>query len=110
METARRVVRYDAKARVGGGYRLGHRPSSYGLVLKWLIKQRGMTYAEFARRYNGTTAQNLNNLINRVDESRFFEEDVERMCKVLKVSEEFFVDLANKVRTLMEGADEDAGE
>ena len=105
MEIARRVVRYDAKERVGGGFKLGHRPSSYGLVLKWLIKQRGMTYAEFARKYNGTTAQNLNNLINRVDESRFFEEDIARMCKVLRVKEDYFVDLAGKVKTLMEEAD-----
>lgn len=102
METARKILAYDAKARVGGGYGLGHEPSSYGLVLKWLIKQRRMTYADFASKYNGTTAQNINNLINRVSKDRFFEENIEDMCKVLDVSKEYFTDLAEKVEKLQE--------
>lgn len=100
-KTAKIILAYDAKARVGGGYKLEHKPSSYGLVLKWLIKQRKMTYADFAKAYNGTTGQNVNNIINRVDKDRFFEEDVKQMCKVLGVKVSYFTRLANEVEELM---------
>lgn len=100
--TAKIIVAYDAKARVGGGYKLGHQPSSYGLVLKWLIKQRKMTYDDFAKAYNGTTGQNVNNIINRTDKTRFFEENVVKMCEVVGVTVEYFTRLAEEVEKIME--------
>ena len=85
-----------------GGYKLTHQPSSYGIALKWLIFIRGMSYSTFASRYNGTTAQNANHLINRIDKKRFFAENVEKMCNVLGVSYEYFVELCEKIEEKME--------
>lgn len=109
MLDAGKAMRYDAKARVVGGFNLKSKPSCHGIALKWLIGVRKITYAEFAKRYNGTTAQNLNNLINRTDKSRFFEEDVERMCEVLKISPEYFYALSEAIETLMESGDGQTG-
>ena len=85
-----------------GGYQLTHKPSSYGIALKWLIFIRGMSYATFAKRFNGTTAQNLNFKINRMSKERFFTEDVERMCDVLSVRYDYFVELCEKIEEKME--------
>ena len=89
------------KVRVGG-YQLTHKPSSYGIALKWLMFIRGMSYATFAKRYNGTTAQNANHLINRINKERFFAENVEKMCNVLGVTYDYFVDLCDKIEEKME--------
>ena len=91
-----------SKANKGGNV-LTHNPSCYGIVLKWLIYVRKMTYATFARLYNGTTAQNINYFINRADKKRFFDEDVEKMCEVLNVSYDYFISVSNKVQEKMEG-------
>lgn len=88
------------KVRVGG-YQLKHKPSSYGIALKWLIFIRGMSYSTFAKRYNGTTAQNANHLINRIDKERFFAENVEKMCDVLGVTYEYFTELCEKIEEKM---------
>lgn len=90
-----KAIRYNAKLRVGGGYELKHKPSSYGIALKWLLGMRKITYAEFAKRFNGSTAQNLNHYINRVSKERFFDNDIEQMCAILKVDKEYFCDLCN---------------
>lgn len=102
---AAKALRYDGKMRVTGGFDLKHKPSSCGVALKWLLGVRKITYVEFAKRYNGTTAQNINHLLNRADKSRFFEEDVEKMCKILKVSVEYFNDLCDKIEEMMESGD-----
>ena len=89
-----------AKANKGGNV-LTHKPSCYGIVLKWLIFVRKMTYAQFAKLYNGTTAQNLNYFINRADKKRFFDENVEKMCEVLNVEYDYFIEVCNKVQEKM---------
>ena len=88
------------KAKCGGNV-LTHKPSSYGVVLKWLIFVKGMTYAQFAERYNGTTAQNLNHFINRADKSRYFADDIEKMCNVLNVTYDYFIAVSEKVEEKM---------
>lgn len=98
---ALKAIRYDAKIKVGGN-KLSNKPSSYGLALKWLIHTRGLTYKEFAKRYNNTTAQNLNHLINRVDKTHFFDENVEDMCRVLNVRVEYFKNLCEDIDKLLE--------
>lgn len=85
----------------GGGNKLTHKPSSYGVALKWLIYIRGMTYAQFAQRYNGTTAQNANHLINRVSKDRIFDDDLDKMCKVLNVKYEYFIELCKRIEERM---------
>lgn len=98
---AKKAYNYDAKARIGGGYKLTHKPSSYGIAIKWLMKTRGMTYSEFAFRYNRTSAQNINHLINRLPKERFFEEYVEKVCKTLGTTVRYFTDLCEEIEKLM---------
>ena len=85
-----------------GGNVLTHKPSAYGMVLKWLIFVKGMTYSQFAKLYNGTTAQNLNHFINRADKTRFFAEDIDKMCAVLNVTYDYFIAVSDKVQEKME--------
>lgn len=85
-----------------GGYKLTHKPSAYGIAIKWLIFIKGMTYAKFAERYNGTTGQNINHLINRCSKERYFEEDIAKICDVLGVTFEYFTELCAKIEEKME--------
>ena len=57
---ALKAINYDAKFRLGGGYDLKHKPCSCGIVLKWLLGIKKITYSAFAKQLNNTTAQNLN--------------------------------------------------
>lgn len=100
-DDASKALKYDAKFRLGGGYDLKHKPSSCGIVLKWILGVRKITYSTFAKQLNNTTAQNLNYLINRVDRSRFYEENIERMCAILKIQKEYFDDVCDAVEELM---------
>lgn len=109
LSDAGKAVRYDAKLRQAGGFALKHRPSCCGVALKWLIGVRKITYAQFAKEFNNTTAQNLNNMINRVDKSRFFEEDIEKMCKILKIKPEYFTKLCDAIENIMENTDGETG-
>lgn len=102
ISDANRAIKYDAKARLSGGYELKHKPSCYGVGLKWLIGIKGLTYSQFGARWNGTSGQNINHFINRVSKERFFEENVERMCEVLNVSFEYFIKLCENIEKLME--------
>lgn len=85
-----------------GGYVLKHKPSCYGIAIKWLIYVRGMTFAQFAKNYNGTTAQNINHMINRLDESRFYAEEIDKICEVLGVEYDYFVELSKRIKMKME--------
>lgn len=102
ISDAQKAFNYDAKKALGGGYKLTHSPNSYGIALKWLISRQKMTYKQFAERLNGTTGQNLNYFINRVGKSKTEELDFDRMCLILKVSKEYFLDLCNEIEKLME--------
>ena len=99
---ATKAFNFDAKARVGGGNKLSHKPCSYGIALKWLVHAKGMTYFQFAQRYNGTTGQNINHLINRCAKERFFEEDIEKMCTVLGVKQSYFYELCQNIEEMLE--------
>ena len=96
-----KAYKFDLKL-ITGGIALSHTPSCYGIVLKWLIHLKGFTYAQFAKLYNGTTAQNMNHLINRIDETRYFEQEVTKMCKILKVSTNYFYSVCKEVKLLSE--------
>lgn len=98
---AKKAYNFDLKA-INGGQALTHKPSSCGIALKYLIHKRGFTYSNFAKLYNGTTAQNLNHFINRVEKNRFFDENIERFCKVLKISVEYFNEMCDEIEKLME--------
>ena len=73
--------------------------------MKWLLGIKKITYSAFAKQLNNTTAQNLNYLINRVDKSRYYDEDIDRMCKILKIKREYFDDVCVAVEELMEARD-----
>jgi hypothetical protein len=90
-------------AKATGGNKLLHKPSCYGVALKWLIYIRGLTYAQFAKAYNGTTGQNANYLINRVEKEKFLNEDLEKMCSVLSIEYDYFMELCEEIEKKMEG-------
>lgn len=106
---ATRAISYDARMKLAGGYDLKHQPSCYGILLKWLLGMRKLTYAQFANRLNGTTAQNLNSLINRAGKDRFFPDVVENICKALGINTKYFYDVADKIEELMENNDGSIG-
>lgn len=97
-----RAVNFNGKLKNTGGNLLKHKPCCYGVALKWLISLKKMTYEQFGKKYNGSTGQNINHIINRADKSRFFVEDIEQMCKVLRVKKEYFMELSMKIEELME--------
>lgn len=85
-----------------GGNQLKHKPSCYGIAIKWLIYIKGLTYAKFAKAYNGTTAQNINHLINRISKDRYFDDNIEKMCDVLNIEYDYFISLCEKIEERME--------
>lgn len=89
-------------AKATGGNKLLHKPSCYGIAIKWLIYIRGMTYASFAKQYNGTTAQNMNHIINRVKTEKFCTDDLERMCEILKVDYDYLIELCEEIQKKLE--------
>ena len=103
---AMKIIRFSEKAKQGiktvGGNKLSHNTCSYGMVLKWLIYTRRMTYDQFGKLYNGTTGQNINHLINRCSKERFFDENLERMCEVLNVEFDYFKEVCNFVEKYSE--------
>ena len=101
MKNANRVVSYDAKHKIGGGYELAHKPSSYGLVIKYLLYTKKLTYAK-ASKMLGITAQGLNHMINRTEDDRFDEDVIDRYCNAFKINKQFFKDVASKVREILE--------
>ena len=96
---ALKAVKFTEKAKSGikvvGGNKLSHEACSYGVVLKWLIYTRHLTYDQLGKLYNGTTGQNINHLINRCSKERFFEENLEKMCSVLGVTLQY-LEIASK--------------
>lgn len=101
ISEAVKACKFDLKA-INGGQALKHKPSSYGIALKYLVHKRGFTYDKFAKLYNGTTAQNLNYYINRCDKDRYFDENVEKFCKVLHISVEYFNTFCEEIEKIME--------
>lgn len=99
---AERACEFDLKGRTGG-LALKHKPSSYGVALKYLISSRGYTYGRFAKMYNGTTAQNLNNIINRIGKDRFFNEDIGKMCKLLRITPEYLEAMSGEIERIEGG-------
>lgn len=104
---ATRAYMFSVKAKNGikpksKGNILTHNPSSYGIAIKWLLYIKGITYAKFAQQYNGTTAQNINHLINRLDKERFFAENIDRICEVLTIDLDYFTALCEKIESKME--------
>ena len=97
---ANRAYIFSLKS-INGGNKLSHNPTSYGIALKWLIYVKGLTYAQFAQRYNGTTAQNANHLINRVGKDGFVAENLEKMCSVLNVEYDYLISLCEEIEKRM---------
>lgn len=81
---------------------LTHKPSCYGIALKWLLYIRGMTYEQFAKKYNGTTKQNLNYIINRMSKNNVLFDEIDKMAQVLNVEYEYFMELAKAIDSKME--------
>lgn len=101
IKDAIHAVRFTVKGKTGGN-KLTRKPTCYGVALKWLIYRKGITYAEFAKRYNGTTAQNANHLINRISEERYILDEIEKMCDALEIDIKYFERLVAEVKNLME--------
>lgn len=97
---AYRAVRTDIKKHTGGNA-LRHKPTSYGVALKWLINGRRYTYERFAREFNGTTAQNLNNIINRTGKGGYSVDDIRKMCEILQITTEYFYELSNEIEKIL---------
>ena len=58
--------------------------------------------ADFPKQYNGTTAQNMNHIINRVKTEKFCTDDLERMCEILKVDYDYLIELCEEIQKKLE--------
>ena len=101
-----KAIRYNTvitnrQKAIRGVNKLANKPSSFGMALKWLIYIKGMTYEQFAKRYNGTTRQNLNYLINRVPKENVIYDDLEKMLAVINVDFDYFMQLADCIEKKM---------
>lgn len=99
---ARRVINYDAKKIVGGGYKRVHEPCSYARVIKYLLYKFRMTFKDFGSGLGNLTAQGVNHILNRVPKDRYTDEDIDRYCKVLKINRAYFIKLSDKVEELLQ--------
>jgi plasmid maintenance system antidote protein VapI len=98
---AKRIMAYDPRSKVGGGFELKHSPSSYGIILKYFFEFRGFTYRKVAELLN-TTAQNINDIVNRRTKDRISSIEIYKFCKLLKVNEEYFYKLSNEIDKVLE--------
>ena len=98
---AKRVVAFDAKAKVGGGYKLKHEPCSYALIVKYLLDRKDMTYKHLGVRLGNITAQAVNHMLNRVPKSAYSENDLDKLCEIFKLEREFFDELDKRVEELL---------
>ena len=106
MSDAYRAVRNNEKGEKAvkrGDKRnvLTHKPSSYGVAMKWLLNVRGVTFAQFGKRYNGTTGQNINHLLNRANKDNFDEENLRKMCFAIGVDFGYFMALSEEIEKIM---------
>ena len=94
------AIRYNAvinnvhRAKVGGN-KLTRNPRGYGIAFKWLIYTKGMTYEDFGKRYDGSTSQNINHLLNRT--KNIPDDDIMKMCEVLNVDFDYFMQLCEEI-------------
>lgn len=93
---ATRAVNYNAKLK-NGGFGLKHKPSCYGIAIKYLLFTRGKTLAEFAKLIK-ITPQGLNHILNRTDKDKFYVETLERYCDILRVKYDFFFEFCDKIQ------------
>lgn len=97
LSNAVEEVVYYSKPQIGGS-KLTHKPTSSGMVLKWLIMKRGLTYGKFGKMYNGSSSQNINHLINR---SSIGECELEKMCKILRFDFGDFKEIRGRVEQVV---------
>lgn len=99
---ALRVVNFNGQLKSGGGYKLGHHPCSYGLIIKYVLFCKKISYNTAGRLFGGITAQGVNHLLNRVPKERWRTEDIENYCAVLSINNDYFWDLNKEVELLMD--------
>jgi hypothetical protein len=100
-EIAKKIVAYNPKkGKVKNGYLLSHKPTAYGLVLKYIFGMRDLTYKE-AGNILGYSSQNINNLVNRTENEHFDEFTVERLCNKLFIDKKYFMQLVELVNELI---------
>lgn len=98
---AKRVVAFDAKAKVGGGYKLKHEPCSYAFIVKYLLDRKDMTYKQLGEKLGNITAQAVNHTLNRIPKSAYSDNDLDKLCEIFKLEREFFDELDKKVEELL---------
>ena len=98
---AKKIVSFDAKAKVGGGYKLKHEPCSYALIVKYLLDRKDMTYKHLGDKLGGVTAQAVNHMLNRIPKSAYSENDLDKLCEIFKIEREFLDELDKKVEELL---------
>lgn len=105
---ALRAIKFSTRSgKIGkvhcGGYEMVHKPSCYGVAIKWILYIKKISYESFAKRLGNTTAQSVNHTLNRVPKEKFIEEDLRNMCKILEIKFDYFDKLCQNIEILMQG-------
>lgn len=98
---AQRIMNFDARLKVGGGNKLKHSPCAYAMAIKYFMQQKGITFKMLGEHFNGITPQAINHLLNRTAKEQWTEEDIDRYCAALKINRTFFVNICEKLETLL---------
>ncbi len=101
QEEAKNVVNFDAKAMKCGGNKLKHQRNHFGMTFKYLFAIKDLTFKEVGE-ILGMSAQSINHLVNRT-RAQSFENNpfVKRMCNLLNIDYQYFIDLSNEVKGLI---------
>lgn len=96
--TARKIIRFNEKS-VNNVNPLVHKPSVYGMVLKYFLYLRKIPFSRFGKAL-GITAQGVNHLLNRSSRVNFYDDDLENYCRLIGVDYGYFCELVDEVDKL----------
>lgn len=105
MSDAIKAVAYSKISHVSGGYQLSKQPNYYCIAIKWLLAVKKISYETFGRLYNDSSKQNMNHMLNHMSITNFLAEDFDKICKIIKVSREYFDALCDNVKDVLENKD-----
>lgn len=100
-EAQKAVDYFTSQGKHCGGYKLRWHACSYGIALKYIFITRDLAYTDVAKMY-GSTAQNINYIVNRMKKHRFNPFFVDRLCQTLSVDRGYFKDLVEEIDRILE--------
>ena len=96
---AERAIKHNSKLK-NGGFQLKHKPSCYGIAIKYLLFLKGVSLLEFSKILK-ITPQGLNHILNRTSKEKFYIETLEKYCDKLNIKYETFFAICDKIQEVL---------